>query len=430
MERITEITKQDIHDLFINGIEIVDIFEAKKVIYPYYGRIEEIGFLKRLYKLKDMESYDSRFSNAEEDIYQHTQRNEDCSYGWVFEDERFQLKYGSDELYLRFICEIFHPVVRDEKGYWKELLSEINSLLQCDGYELYSSRKISGRDVYDWRLYQGGEEIFIPYSQRNKKDIEQKRIVLKIKREVRGQLYRILERYDSKERKSTDTGFQYDVLVSDEVFHDIEKFYTPKSYNKEGQYVETKDIKEFILFTSPYYVLDAIEFFEKYCDNSFMAEINMIFNLNDLPLKLDDGKISTPSNSHLVKSPLVSIDEVGLKELLQEANKYYEENNIKIAVEKLWDAFERLKTYYSPQLDKKKSITKIIEDMSDHNEDFSSMFNKEFNELTVIGNSFRIRHHETTKINIEDKKHYDYLYKRCLNLITLATQYLNRGKIF
>src|SRR5699024_2112031 len=182
-----------------------------------------------------------------------------------------------------------HPVVRDEKGYWKELLSEINSLLQCDGYELYSSRKISGRDVYDWRLYQGGEEIFIPYSQRKKKDIEQKRIVLKIKREVRGQLYRILERYDSKERKSTDTGFQYDVLVSDEVFHDIEKFYTPKSYNKEGQYVETKDIKEFILFTSPYYVLDAIEFFEKYCDNSFMAEINMIFNLNDLPLKLDDG---------------------------------------------------------------------------------------------------------------------------------------------
>lgn len=35
-----------------------------------------------------------------------------------------------------FLCEVFHPAVRYEKGYWKEFLTEINKLLQNDGYEL------------------------------------------------------------------------------------------------------------------------------------------------------------------------------------------------------------------------------------------------------------------------------------------------------
>ena len=31
-----------------------------------------------------------------------------------------------------FLCEVFHPAVRYEKGYWKEFLTEINKLLQND----------------------------------------------------------------------------------------------------------------------------------------------------------------------------------------------------------------------------------------------------------------------------------------------------------
>ena len=55
------------------------------------------------------------------------------------------------------------------------------------------------------------------------------------------------------------------------------------------------------------------------------------------------------------------MDEAGLKELLQEASKYYDENNMQIALEKIWDAFERLKTYYcSSTDDKKKSINRIV----------------------------------------------------------------------
>lgn len=83
-----------------------------------------------MYDLGNMPSTDSRYENAEQDIWQHTVNNDDYPYCWVFEDERFGLQNGEDEIYLKFLCEVFHPAVRYEKGYWKEFLAEINRLLQ------------------------------------------------------------------------------------------------------------------------------------------------------------------------------------------------------------------------------------------------------------------------------------------------------------
>ena len=87
---ITEITKRDILDLFKNGLEIENSFETKTVKYFYFGRLVELNFLKRLYKLEEMPSYDSRFANVEDEILQHTVNN-DYPNCWVFEDERFCL---------------------------------------------------------------------------------------------------------------------------------------------------------------------------------------------------------------------------------------------------------------------------------------------------------------------------------------------------
>lgn len=55
---------------------------------------------------------------------------------------------------------------------------------------------------------------------------------------------------------------------------------------------------------------------------------------------------------------------------------------------------------------------------------YKTLFSAEFKELTTIGNNFRIRHHETNKIDIVDIRHYDYFFNRCLALIALALQYL------
>lgn len=406
-------------------MEVEELFDVKLVNYPYYGRLEELEFLSRLYDLNTMDSYDSRYPTAEGDILQHTVNNDDYPYCWVFEDERFQLENGSDETYLNFLCEIFHPEVRLEKGYWREFLTAINNLLQHDGYEIFPAEKISNRDVYKWRIYQSENEVFIPFSQRNRKAIKQKQIALKIKRVTRSRIYGTFERHDYKLEKMDQTGFTYLVLVSDQVIYDIAKFYPPKTYI-ENQFVETNNLEDFILYTIPFYVLDAIEFFDQHCgSDEFTDEINTIFNLNDIPMKLSNGKVEYLVDSHIVNISFASIQEVGIQELIQEAQGYYEKGNLKIAVEKVWDAFERLKTYYSFQaLDKKRSANKIIEDMSGNNKAFKDLFEKEFREITAIGNNFRIRHHETLKTDIEDDRHYDYLYKRCLTLIATAVKYL------
>lgn len=64
--------------------------------------------------------------------------------------------------------------------------------------------------------------------------------------------------------------------------------------------------------------------------------------------------------------------------------------------------------------------------MSNNQQEFANLFSKEFSELTLIGKSFGIRHHETTKTDIQDKRHYQYFYKRCLSLISTAIRYLGK----
>ncbi|HHY23843.1 MAG TPA: hypothetical protein GX527_06335 [Clostridiaceae bacterium] len=430
MNRISEITKRDIFDLFESGLDIPVLWETERVHYTYYGRLEEIEFLKRIYDLSNMPSTDPRFPDAEGDIWQRTVNNDDYPACWVFHDDRFQLERGDDETYLKFICEVFHPAVRHEKGYWEEFLNEINRLLKNDGYELYPAEILSGREVYGWRIFSAKEEeLFIPFSQRNAKSIKDKTISLSIKRPARHQIYQLLERHNGIYRKTDETGCDYDVSIGEEVFDDIRQFYVPKYFNKDKQYVETSSLQDFICHNLPYYVLDAIEFFEKYNQSTdFEAQINKILSLNNIPTKLQNGKIESTFTSQIKSGSLSPIQEAGLKELLQEASKYYDEPNCKIAAEKLWDAFERLKTYYSPTLDKKKSVSRIIGDMSGGVKPYEDLFEKEFRELTAIGNNFRIRHHETTKVNIEDERHYDYFYKRCMSLISIAILYL-RGKL-
>ena len=432
MKRITEITKRDILELFRDGFEIDILFDTDTVIYPYFGRLEEIDFLKRIYDLKNMPSNDPRYDNAERDIWQHTVNNDDYPSCWVFEDERFGLQNGEDEVYLKFLCEVFHPVVRNEKSYWKTYLTEINRLLKDDGYELYPVDKISNRDIYGWRVYQKeGDSLFIPYSQRHAKEIKEKRITLSIKKKARNQIYKLLDRNNIEYQDTTESGWKYNTTVENSVFDDIRKFYTPKCYNSQGEYIETSDLHNFIMYSSPFCVLDIIEFFNRYrISEDFESQINSILRLNELPLKLENGKIANTLDIQMSESLLSNIQEVGLKELFQEATGYFDDNNLQIAVEKIWDAFERLKTYYcSTTIDKKKSANKIVMDMSNSQQPFIDLFDKEFHELTLIGNNFRIRHHETEKIDIRDKRHYEYFYKRCLALISTAIQYLDGRSI-
>ena len=139
-------------------------------------------------------------------------------------------------------------------------------------------------------------------------------------------------------------GLDYNATVAEDVFNEIRQFYVPKCYNDEREYVETDDLQAFILSSSPFCVLDAIEFFAKYSTaNDFELQINAILKLNEIPFQLHNGKIMNTFDAQINNNSLISIQEVG----------------------------------------------------------------------------------ETIKTDIQDKRHYEYFYKRCLSLVSTAIQYLD-----
>lgn len=175
-------------------------------------------------------------------------------------------------------------------------------------------------------------------------------------------------------------------------------------------------------------IIDTFDTSEVFCE--FQNEINKIFSITGLLYTVTDEKIVERVTEfsiidHNMEESISQIKEDGLKELLQDAIALHRTPHPSArqdAVEKLWDALERLKTYYGD--DKKYSVRRIIDDISLENNYFKEMFDSEFRELTKLGNECRIRHHEKNKVKIKDIRHYDYLFNRGMALIALVIQYL------
>ena len=163
----------------------------------------------------------------------------------------------------------------------------------------------------------------------------------------------------------------------------------------------------------------------------FQEKINASFQKDNVSFRLTDrGLVEQLAEHEVLTSDIISLSEQirepGLKELFDLAVEKHMQLDLQShrdAVEKLWDVLERLKTYYTDR-DKKKSVEKIVSDMSGGQGAFETLFNAEFKALTDIGNNFRIRHHETNRTDITDIRYYDYFFNRCLSLIALAIQYL------
>lgn len=379
--------------------------------------------MKRLYNLADWESRDSRVDNAEEEIIMHI-HNGDYPDDWIFEDERFQLFDGEDNILLNFICEVFHPEVRDENGVWERYLERINALLKEDGYEIVATSKLSGRDVFSWRTYIKKPSMYIPFSERNKSLITGKKNSIKLPNAARHQLFKVMNEYNETFMFTSETNFNYYKSINDLVLEDITKFYIPKHY-VGSELVEINEFSDFKEGTRPFTVFDVIESFNRHTTKSsqFRNEINAIFKLNNINVELRNEEVHSTSNKAIGLDDSTNINEAGLEELIRTAEVSYNKGEYSYAVEKIWDAFERIKTYY-PTLDKKKSAEKIINDISYGNEHIKKMFDNEFKVLTDTGNSYRIRHHEINKIDISKELHYKYFYKRCLALISVIVENL------
>ncbi len=429
MNKISNITKRDILQLFVEGLDVsVGLFDTARQTYPYYGRLSEIGFINRLYNLKSMPSEDSRFINAEGDIFQHTINNDDYPPLWIFTDERFHLLNGSDDEYLKFICEIFHPEVCIKGELCDKYRQEINTLINRDGYELYVIEEISQQPVYSYRCLTNIEMIkksFVPFSIRVGKTIK----APSISKPLRRKILEIINVCNTQDCFADETGWQYHEEVKVETFKEIKRYYQPKAYDDSGQYAVTDDFESFILSSSPKNVFDVIEIFYLI---SASKEFERLVNneICKIGYKLIDRKI-TPI------VPIVNIqqpkEDDSLKGLLLKAAELYKENNDQsshLAVEKLWDALERIKTYFCDyNIDKKKSAEAIVELIGCNIPGMKEKLNAEFIELTDIGNNYHIRHFERDRIEINDRKILDYLYVRCSALLNLTLRCIESNNV-
>ena len=136
-KKISEATRRD----------LIDSLLLEKI--QWAGRLEEPDFLARIFDVNALPSKDHRFPNAYRDIWQHRVNNpHDWEDDWIFYDSRFDLLHADDDLFLTFLCETLHPVVRSDPEEVERLRQTYNLFLSKDGYELVERARMSGRPVF------------------------------------------------------------------------------------------------------------------------------------------------------------------------------------------------------------------------------------------------------------------------------------------
>jgi hypothetical protein len=126
-----------------------DIFDALRLEnVQWAGRLGETDFLSRVFDLTKLPSEDYRASNMLGDVSLHRENFHDWDDNWPYDDGRLNLLRAPDETFLRFICEMIHPIVRADDLEVDKLLALFNSTLAVDGYQLSVKSVRSGRRIF------------------------------------------------------------------------------------------------------------------------------------------------------------------------------------------------------------------------------------------------------------------------------------------
>jgi len=125
---------------------ILDGLRLIKVAWQ--GKLDDVEFLGRLYDLQKLPSRDSRYQDAAQDIWKHCIVNTD----W---EPDFELMEGPSSTFLRFLCEMVHPVVRPDRNESVKLVAQFNQQLRAAGWELFEEELIAGRPRFSYREVNG-----------------------------------------------------------------------------------------------------------------------------------------------------------------------------------------------------------------------------------------------------------------------------------
>lgn len=165
--------------------------------------------------------------------------------------------------------------------------------------------------------------------------------------------------------------------------------------------------------------------------DKFAHDVNRIFERNGMALELKDGELTRIAPAVLQESLAEAVFRTGdgvLDELLEVARRKFLNRSLDVrreSLEKLWDAWERLKTVEAGN-DKKASARALL-DSAATEPVFRSKLEQEARELTDIGNTFLIRHTETDKIPVVESTQVDYFFHRMFSMIRLLLRASGRG---
>jgi hypothetical protein len=143
----------------------------------------------------------------------------------------------------------------------------------------------------------------------------------------------------------------------------------------------------------------------------FATDVNRIFERNGAAFQLVEGEVTRIAPAILDDSLAQTLFQTGnaeLDKMLQAAREKFLNRALDVrreALEKLWDAWERLKTL-EPGKDKKASVKALLDRVSTEPM-FRERLESEAAQLTEIGNKFMIRHSEIDRIPVADSAQVD-----------------------
>ncbi len=173
---------------------------------------------------------------------------------------------------------------------------------------------------------------------------------------------------------------------------------------------------------------DRAQGFEEY-----RAEVNTMLRRCGHPYELDASgriqRLGPPVLRESLEAAVFSSGDRELDRLLETARQKFQDPDPNVraeALEKLWDAWERLKTILPG--DKKTSVKALL-DSAVAEATLRDRVEREARELTDIGNIFMIRHSETDKVPIKESEHVDYLFHRMFALILMILRVWRRAGV-
>jgi hypothetical protein len=189
---------------------------------------------------------------------------------------------------------------------------------------------------------------------------------------------------------------------------------------------EAKDPSYHSYMSHSHYSYDADTGREK-----FAHDVNRICERNGMAFELTRGEVIRIAPAVLHESLAATVFKTGdtvLDELLEVSRQKFLNRALGIrreSLEKLWDAWERLKTVEAGA--SKKASAKVLLDKAAAEPSFRDTLEMEAKELTRIGNTFMIRHTEIEKVPVVDSAHVDYLFHRMFSIIRLLLKASGRG---